>query len=599
MATLKTHQVSDDDRSVFDLRENYSFACFPEGYTSISVREPLANIIAQTNQQNAQRRRREIQDSHYAMIQSVSDDSGKLWKVHSMSQLANCSISISDEMYAAIEDPNLYTSGSETYAQIQAPMTVSVEINPTAPPPTQQLPSTSQAGNRYNRMSSSSHPVNHTDEVSNATAEALKNLHSRQASSSSCTSSVGNIGSPKPEKRQANSPLPPTPKSQHQSRNSTSSILEYHEGAKIKDSNNNSSKVKQSPSKDLEGMYAKVMKKNKLSSVPSENSSPILPRHEPTVNDVTDGISEAPVKLGNEYETIDKKRTRTRNSEMSDAGYETIPADRNNNKEAASDYQSIPNSSPHYAQIGDKPVPKAKMSLFQETEYDPQLDSIDDPKYETLKLDTKVQTKGPPSNATDSDYDPNYEIVMTNNQQKTASSSSSTLVDDGYSQIGKKSKDVSDDESIPGYSTIKKPEPDYSSIKGEHLGRLPENSINDLDIESNIYSSIPAVVQTVVTPSTDSNSSELTLDYDGRTSTTNSIATPTTVNNNYESLSNSESTTLEEPNYESMKYLRENPYERLHNDKSSSSPDPSGDAVSPLSEHKSPNGAVVDDFFKV
>lgn len=39
-------------------------------------------------------------------------------------------------------------------------------------------------------------------------------IHSRQASSSSCTSSVGNlVGSPKPEKRQANSPLPPTPKS--------------------------------------------------------------------------------------------------------------------------------------------------------------------------------------------------------------------------------------------------------------------------------------------------------------------------------------------------------------------------------------------------
>lgn len=42
----------------------------------ISVREPLANIIAQTNQQNANRRK-EIQDSHYA---TVSDDSGKFLK---------------------------------------------------------------------------------------------------------------------------------------------------------------------------------------------------------------------------------------------------------------------------------------------------------------------------------------------------------------------------------------------------------------------------------------------------------------------------------------------------------------------------------------
>lgn len=531
------------------------------------------------------------------MIQSVSDDSGEFFELLASDSGSFIDLGLlSDEMYAAIEDPNtLYTSGSETYAQIQAPMTVSVEINPTAPPPTQQQqPSTSQTVNRFNRMSSSSHPANHIEEASSANVEALKNLHSRQASSSSCTSSVGNIGSPKPEKRQANSPLPPTPKSQHQSRNSTSSIMEYHEGAKIKDSNNNSSKVKQSPSKDLEGMYAKVMKKNKLSSVPSENSSPILPRHEPVVNDVTDGVSEAPVKSGNEYETIDK-RARTRNSEMSDAGYETIPADRNNNKEEASDYQSIPNSSPHYAQIGDKPASKAKMSLFRDPDpYETQLDSIDDPKYETLKLDTKAPKKGPPSNATDSDYDPNYEMVMTKNQQKTASSSSSTLVDDGYTQIGKKSKDVSDDESIPGYSTIKKPEPDYSSIGGEHLSRLPENSINELDTESNIYSSIPAVVPSVITPSTDSNSSELPLDYDGRTSTSNSIATPTTINNNYESLSNSDTTTLEEPNYESMKYLKENPYERLH-----SSPDPSAEAVSPLSEKKSPNGAVVDDFFKV
>ena len=43
-----------------------------EGYTSISVREPLANIIAQTK--TAQRQNpRMITDPHYA---TVSDDSG-------------------------------------------------------------------------------------------------------------------------------------------------------------------------------------------------------------------------------------------------------------------------------------------------------------------------------------------------------------------------------------------------------------------------------------------------------------------------------------------------------------------------------------------
>lgn len=55
---------------------------FSEGYTSISVREPLANIIAQTNQQNAQRRRREIQDSHNNFYATVSDDSGIKFTSH-------------------------------------------------------------------------------------------------------------------------------------------------------------------------------------------------------------------------------------------------------------------------------------------------------------------------------------------------------------------------------------------------------------------------------------------------------------------------------------------------------------------------------------
>lgn len=476
---------------------------------------------------------------------------------------------ILDEMYAAIEDPNLYTSGSETYAQIQAPMTVSVEINPTAPAPSQQP---TQAINRFNRMSASNQQVNPAEETSSANAEALKSIHSRQASSSSCTSSVGIIGSPKPEKRQANSPLPPTPKGQHQSRNSTSSLMEYHEGAKIKDSNNNSSKVKQSPSKDLEGMYAKVMKKNKLSSVPSENSSPVLNRHEPPVTEIpVENVNEKVIKPGNEYETIDKKRNRARKSELSEGGYETIPADRNNNKDSTTDSRSTTESS-----INEAKSSKAKVSLFREQELQ-QLDSIDDPKYETLKLDKKTAASS--GHATDSDYDPNYEIVMNKNHQhrtKTSSSSSSTLVDDGYSQIEKKLRDLSDDESIPGYSTIRKPEE-----------KLPVNSINDSDTDSNIYSSIPALIPTVVTPSTDSNSSELALD-DTRTSVTassTSIATPN-FNNNYESLSNSESTTLDEASDSYSKY------ERLNNEDKS----PSGDAISPMNDRAKNHS---DDYFKV
>lgn len=206
----------------------------------------------------------------------------------------------SDEMYAAIDDPNnqgdLYTSGSETYAQIQPPtaLTVSVEINP--------IPN-SMRNSTINSMRNStidesviaaavtsprlSTASSQKDVEFSATVqqpvvvvENLKNnMHSRQASSSSVTSSVGNLGSPKPEKRQANSPLPPTPKTSLQSnlsnsnltssssipsgRNSSASVIEInlHEINNEKSDSNdgNGAKKKQSPSKDLEGMYAKVI----------------------------------------------------------------------------------------------------------------------------------------------------------------------------------------------------------------------------------------------------------------------------------------------------------------------------------------------------
>lgn len=51
-----------------------------EGYTSISVREPLANIKARTKVPNQRSRTQELVDSHYA---TVSDDSGEYVDNHS------------------------------------------------------------------------------------------------------------------------------------------------------------------------------------------------------------------------------------------------------------------------------------------------------------------------------------------------------------------------------------------------------------------------------------------------------------------------------------------------------------------------------------
>lgn len=370
-------------------------AFLTEGYTSISVREPLANIIAQTKKQNAQIRRREISDSHYA---TVSDDS--------------------DEMYAAIEDPNnpveLYTSGSETYAQIQPQepmnMVVSVEINPVPPQSHPHSMSNTPAPSAQSSLtshsivtpSSSLNTTTPRNSMNEPTVDMLKAAaHSRQASSSSCTSSVGNLGSPKPEKRQANSPLPPTPKGTHHyqsnsslanpmslqsGRNSAASVIEVGRQVSRENLSENRNHLrpvhggddeprKNRLSKDLEGMYAKVMKKNKLSTAPSENTSPVpirkvLTEQQPQpaqqqqpqqpqsqrqslfLSDpdiareinlpdaLSKSIHTSPGKNSiksaqlnnddNDYETIDKRRTRSSSSNYdskNDPGYETIPAD--------------------------------------------------------------------------------------------------------------------------------------------------------------------------------------------------------------------------------------------------------------------------------
>ncbi|XP_026817210.1 uncharacterized protein LOC113556455 isoform X3 [Rhopalosiphum maidis] len=121
-----------------------------KGYTSISVREPLSRIMSSVRNGGIS------SDPHYAF---VSDDS--------------------DEMYAAIIDPsnNVYTSGSETYAQIPSAINMPVALT----------------GQAY--KASTSH-INGPEQT-----------HSRQDSSSSAVSS----NSPKPEKRPANSPLPKPP----------------------------------------------------------------------------------------------------------------------------------------------------------------------------------------------------------------------------------------------------------------------------------------------------------------------------------------------------------------------------------------------------
>lgn len=508
-----------------------------KGYTSISVREPLANILAQTKRSAPARVNRK-DDSHYA---TVSDDS--------------------DEMYAAIEDPkinqvDIYTSGSETYAQIQPSnaITVSVEINTT-----QQQTSRVSVNPEPSRSNATTKKAGDTPVP--PPVDTLKaQMHSRQASSSSNTSSVGNIGSPKPEKRQANSPLPPTPKNlQHASnsnltstssipsgRNSVASVIEAQlaSGTRITSKENisqdidddSSGKKDSSPFKDIEGMYAKVIKKNRHSNSPSQNASPVLNRKSPSdapPDHNQQDFNLTDLVLNSVQGSPDKRRPKsTSGYETKDHGYETIPAGKMNcangdvngaNGITNTNNAAVNRKSDGYAQVArrkllqneiDTPGPilttsymNASSEIFGKIDpikiaSEPGYESLpgqsshtNDPGYETLtKADDVAGSK-----KSNSDYDPNYEVLRPPHYENS---------DDGYAKVFEKCVRIEDDASdgysrvkeacdlVPGYSSIREKKSergnhDYASI-GEDKKLILVNNNNNTndDTGSEIYASI-------------------------------------------------------------------------------------------------------------
>uniref|UniRef100_T1GSV8 Uncharacterized protein n=1 Tax=Megaselia scalaris TaxID=36166 RepID=T1GSV8_MEGSC len=522
-----------------------------KGYTSISVREPLANIIAQTKKRNPPLVK-EGNDSHYA---TVSDDS--------------------DEMYAAIEDPNLrnvhdiYNSGSETYAQIQPTtasnaITISVEINSVPDLDTTMMNAASSTRN-------SSHFKN---------SSLDSQLHTRQLSSSSNASSMANIGSPKPEKRQANSPLPPTPTSKNQTansssstlslvstqasgRNSVASVIEVHlplEGSNITSDDglltvNSANKVKAlSPSKDLEGMYAKVMKKNKLSHLPSTqiHTENLVSSQQLVQNENVPPLVLNDIPPFNDYETIDKRKQKSLSLDASsskDHGYETIPGDKLRENAEGNSSSGSSSSSGGYieassnrksdsyavarAKSSSQPTSSSPPSSSSEPGYESLRNNTNDPGYETVKQpgDPLKTTKKPSS-----DYDPNYEVLKPSTTS-TVLDFCGTGSDDGYAKVVEKTP-VDDLDALDGYSKIGTPstaltcnrkENDYASISNNNINN------NNNNIVKNKTSSDEALKS-----------------------------------NNYESLTGSES----DPNYESVRYTKkcedeitEEHYEKLRSEK--------------------------------
>ncbi|KAH8243137.1 hypothetical protein KR032_004743 [Drosophila birchii] len=550
-----------------------------KGYTSISVREPLANILAQqppgkpTNRNPALSR--DVNDSHYA---TVSDDS--------------------DETYAAIEDPNnrhaanaaadIYTSGSETYAQIQPmqanPIVVSVEINnssslPVASPSVVMVGGGGGGGvsSGLHRPASGSSGTDHNMPIPPPVDSLRAQMHSRQASSSSNNStSVCNLGSPKPEKRQANSPLPPTPKSSvgqshhlhagsisnlASGRNSVISVIEAggggdgHETEVGEASPQRKHSKSLSPSKEgegnknIEGMYAKVMKKHKFSrnSPSSQNNSPIMTRKQQQDSLGVSPLDSAAALL------VDAQKSRGRSNSYSakDHGYETIPADgqaalhenRKSDCYAANMLQkerqqegtgaiaqpviataiATSSSTKHYETILNQPQPQPLLPS----------NSNNDPGYEQLHL--HPVPAGEDEAKKSSDYDPNYEVLK-----------SRAHSDDGYAKVlEKKRPPTSADAS--GYSTIPGADANhnYASIletkaaaETDHYARIAENAAAAGTPGSG------SSRLTLTSPSSTSNSVSLN---------SSTVATSTPQTSQYESLTGTGSET--DPNYESVCYL--------------------------------------------
>ncbi|XP_034484973.1 uncharacterized protein PB18E9.04c isoform X2 [Drosophila innubila] len=617
-----------------------------KGYTSISVREPLANILAQQPPSKLTARNatltRDVNDSHYA---TVSDDS--------------------DETYAAIEDPNnrhipnatdIYTSGSETYAQIQPmqanPIVVAVEINNSSSlsagnasqASSGQLPPLNQSTGSASSHRVSSSSMEHAGPVPPHVDSLRAHMHSRQASSSS---SVCNLGSPKPEKRQANSPLPPTPKAsltqsqgQHHlhsaasssnltsGRSSVISVIEATiEGSNDSTEASDASPQRKhskslSPSKDvegnrnIEGMYAKVMKKHKFSS------------HPPDTLGVSPLDSAAAALLMDTQKLAtpgDKSRVRSNSYTAKDHGYETIPADGQNQlpnqlsnenrksdcyaanmlqkerqQEAASSQTQQNNSSvqlptntpskstKHYETINCPPCPPL---------------SNNDPGYEQLQATPHIND----DDAKKSDYDPNYEVLK-----------SRAHSDDGYAKVLEKKRPTVDAvDSSGGYSTIPGADANhnYASIleTKAHLTAAPNETDHYARIAENAAST-PGSSQPI-TPNSTSMVNSLSM----TTSNSNSNVSTTPVSSQYESLTGTGSET--DPNYESVCYLNvttttntssnnsssnsnnsssndnsDHAYERLESDNNTQTSSP----LSPEMQSTTPSEQLlVDDYFQV
>lgn len=400
-------------------------------------------------------------------------------------------------MYAAIAEPP-----QDTYAQIHPPVTV-VQVHETDEPVA----------------------------VSPVPIPPVTTRHSRQASSSSCTSSLG-VGSPKPEKRQANSPLPPTPPTA-------------------------------SPT-NLDDMYAKVHKPQRRSQQqPQQQINRLSWPHEP------------PVSLEHCYETLEKnKKLSPRKSDVSDIGYEKI-------RQNEAGYERIHKRTHLLSESSEK-----DSCASNDPGYERLAPCDIDPNYEILRPNNKTEpgysvvNKKKKIDHREIISEPNYESIVNNIQQSDASECNYEPNYESVKSVVNKTKIT---ETIdPGYEQLDNNDPNYESVP--LVAKKVKNvEASECSYEPN-YESVPPVINKTKRNEVIHSGYERLDDNDPNYESVPSIGKDMKISDsyepNYESVPSSDgdnyatvkqrSTESEsDPNYESVKYLdvtlNEPPYERLNN----------------------------------
>lgn len=434
------------------------------GYTSISVREPLAALKAQTQGTTATTASPATQPHEgEGYYMTVSDDSA-------------------DEMYACIYEGSRGV-GSETYAQI--------EPRSTPPPPPPPMPSPPHAPSTPSPLSTrgGSQPPPAPPSV-----DSLRHVvHSRQASSSSAASTV--MGSPGAEKRGTRSPLPPLPQGDT-SLYSGPSPQPPHSPPRAA-----APPAERPTQRALEEMYAKVMKKQRpghsrgdssgggesdAGSVSSSrrgsvdiggarwgshaSTPPTTPRQSLDLGAMTHSLIETRnlevvtnISRAKSYEAAGvwggaAQHPPAQQGAPPNPNYETIP-------QLPSNFYSGGSSDPGYETVKNAEPPYASVERPEETY----------PGYETFKLTSDVESEPGYETLKHREYEAGYETVTEKSKQPSSEPGYETVAHEG-----------SQEEEEPGYETVthhrkeEAADPGYEIVKGKTGVELADPGYEEL-----------------------------------------------------------------------------------------------------------------------